>query len=618
MAAKITTLGRELVRDALPDSYKEWADKPMDKSTVVALTTELAKADPDGYVNILQKLQDIAGDTVDSYGRDAALSYKDLVPGKEVSALKAKVNKAIHDVVNDPDLTEKQKEEKIIDLGYKYTEKAQAVVKAEQDAKKSALASQINSGSRGNATQLMQLMFGNMLMKDALNRDIPYLHVDPFITGTSPMAYWASASTGRKNMYDVQAATGQAGYLGKQVTGVTHNVVIEKDDCGTTDTGVPFKASDPQNIGRVLLRPFHKHAPGEIVDAAMIAEADDDEEMILRTPMTCKCATGVCAKCNGLSETGRFPGIGDYVAMNAARSFVEKVTQAGISSRHGSGLGGKKNEDPDGDDQPVGFKALERMFKVPENFPGGAVLSPVAGPVTSIRPAAQGGNYITVGSQTLYCNPSRTFKVHVGDKVQPGDVLTNGVPNPAEVVQYKGIGYGRVYYMNKLGEVLKKLGFGVDRANMESFSRAMINKVRITSDDGYKSYLPGDVVDYNDIASDYKPRQNAVEVHPSQAVNKYLEAPVLYYNIGTKVTPDVVKNLNKYGFGKVTVSPDPPPFEPEFLRPATALQNDKNWLPRLSGERIRDSLFDAARREMTDDYNSTSYVDRIVALPFKQ
>ena len=613
----ITTFGREQVRRALPDGYKDWADKPLDKKAIEALTTELAKKDPDAYVDILQRLHAIGENTVSLYGRDAALSFSKAVPSRAVRSLNAQMKALVDKILDDDSLTEEQKEQRIIDIGYKYSQKIQDEVFGDQDHRHTALASQINSGSRGNKTQLMQLMFGNMLMKDALNRDMPMLHMDPYMFGTSPMAYWVSASSGRKGMYDVQAATGQAGYLGKQVTNVTHDVVIEKDDCGTTDTGMPFKAADPQNIGRVLLRPFHNHPAGEVVDAKMVAEADDDEEMLLRTPMTCKCAHGICAKCNGLSESGRFPGVGDYVALTGSRAFVEKITQAGISSKHGSGIGGKRIIDVDGEDQPTGFPAIERMFQAQENFPGGAVLSPVDGTVLNIRPAPQGGNYITVGSQTLYCAPERTFKVKVGDKVSAGDVLTNGVPNPKEVVEYKGIGQGRRYYMEKLADVFKRAGFGVDRSNLEAYSRAAMNKVRITDENGYHSWLPGYVVNYSAIAAEWKPREDAVTESPDKAANKYLEEPVLYYTIGTRITPAVASDLKKYGFGKITVSPTPPPFTAEYMRPAAALQNDEHWLPRLAGERLRDSLFDAARKGITDPYDSTSFVDKIVTSPFK-
>ena len=754
----VTTLGREMVRKVLPDKYKGWADKTLDKKTIVALTTQMAKEDPDAYVQVLQGLNNVGERVVSIYGRDAALSFTDAVPSKATMELNRKLRQLVDQVLDDPKLSEEQKEERIKEIGYKYTQKVQDAVFADQDERHTALASQINSGSRGNKTQLMQLMFGNMMMKDALGRDIPYLHMDPYVFGTSPFGYWVSSSSGRKGFYDVQAATGQAGYLGKQVTAVTHDVVIEKDDCGTKDTGIPFKAADPANIGRVLLRPFHKHPAGSIVTPDMVSEADDDEEMLLRSPVTCKCRHGVCAKCNGLDENGRFPGVGSYVSLNSARTFVEKITQAGISclyedtlvrmadgsakriadieagdtvlgadmfgefepakvtavmnngvqpvyrtllengaelvsterhkvlkelmvdyveeavgkhpegeywpvmiepkefpeeaivveheyvgmaqvndievdnddhlfvlanglivsnSKHQGGVGGKKVVDPDGEDQPTGFKAIERMFMAPDNFPGGAVVAPEDGVVSAIRPAPQGGNYITVGLKTLYCSPDRTFNVRVGDKVSAGDVLTNGVPNPAQIVQYKGLGAGRRYYINKLNDVFAKAGFGVDRNNLESFTRAMINKVQITADDGYRGYLPGDIVSYSEIASDWTPRDDSVTMKASKATGKYLEQPVLHYSIGTRVTPDVSKTLDKYGFNDVLVNDNPPPFTSEFMRPAAALQNDEHWLPRLAGERLKDSLFDAARRGLTDPYDSTSYVDRIVTAPFK-
>jgi hypothetical protein len=286
------------------------------------------------------------------------------------------------------------------------------------------------------------------------------------------------------------------------------------------------------------------------------------------------------------------------------------------NSKHSGGVGGKKVVDPEGEDQPTGFKSIERMFMAPSNFPGGEVLAPVDGMVNAIKPAAQGGNYITVGTQTMYCSPERTFKVHVGDKVSAGDVLTNGVPNPAEIMRYKGVGAGRQYYVGKLADIFSRAGFGVDRSNLESFTRAMLNKVRI-GDDGYRDWLPGEYVSYSEVAADWKPRDNAVKTTVDKAANMYLEEPVLNYTIGTRITPDVAKNLSKYGFKDVTVNSDPPPFNAEFMRPAQALQNDRNWLPRLAGERLRDGLFDAARKGITDSYDSPSYVDKIVAAPFK-
>ena len=612
-----TTLGRELIRKKLPDKYKAYADRVLDKKTTTELMTAIAEEDPEGYIQVLQDLNAIGEAAVSDYGRDAALPFSHLKLDTETKNLNKQLRALVDKVLDDDSLTEQQKEDKIKAIGYKYTQRVEDAVFRANERNGTALANQINSGSRGNKVQLMQLQFGNMMMKDALNRDIPYLMLDSYQAGTSPMAYWVSASSGRKGFYDVQAATGQAGYLGKQVTAATHDTIISENDCGTTDTGVPFPANSEKNVGAVLLRPFHNHPAGSVVTEKMVAEADDDEEMILRSPLTCRSRVGVCAHCNGLGENGKFPGIGEYVSLNAARSYVEPVTQGGISSKHKGGVGGKKVEDPEGEDQPTGFRSLERMFMVPSNFPGGAVLAETDGTVSSIRKAPQGGNYITIGQSTVYSAPERTVKVKVGDHVLAGDMLTNGVPNPAEVVALKGLGEGRKYFTNKLNDILNKEGWGTDRRNLESFTRAMVSRVKITDPDGYGDYLPGDYVDYNEIAATYKPREDAQTLPVDKATNKYLEKPVLYYSIGTRVTPAVVKELKKYKFNDVTVSDKEPPFTAQFLRPTAVLQSGANWLPRLAGERLRDGLFDAARTGITDPYDSPSYVDRIVAAPYK-
>lgn len=612
-----TTLGREILRSRLPDQYKSFADKTWDKKTSDAIATQMAQDDPDGYIDILQNLNNFAQTVVSTYGRDAALPFRDMKVSANVRNINAKLRMLIDKVLDDDKLTEAQKEEKIKELGYKYTQKVEDLVFEDADKRHTALASQINSGARGKKVQLRQMLFGDMLMKDALNRDMPYLMMDAYSDGATPTGYWVSASSGRKGYYDVQMATGQSGYLGKRVTAATHDTIISEQDCGTTDTGVPFPANSNSNIGAVLLRPFHNHPAGSVVDAKMVAEADDDEEMILRSPLTCKSKTGVCAKCNGLGENGRFPGIGEYVSLNAARSFVEPVTQGSVGSKHAGGIGGKRVINPEGDDQPTGFRSLERMFTTPSNFQGAAVLAPIDGTVTKIQPAAQGGTYITIGNKTLYCNSYRTMKVKEGDKVYAGDMLTNGVPNPMEVVALKGLGAGRVYFTKQLGKILKENGWGTERRNLESFARAFLNKVEITNPDGYEGYLPGDTVNYSNIMADYEPRKDSVKLPVDKALNQYLEKPVLYYSVGTRITPEVASALKKYQFNDVLVNKEAPSFAARFMRPAEGLQHDKNWLPRLSGERLKEGLFDAARQGITDPYDSSSYVDKIIIGPLK-
>ena len=612
----VTTLGRQLVRDALPAKYKHYADQALGKKQQTKLFTSLAKEDPDAYIDILQNLNQVGQDVVSVYGKDTTITLDDIDSGAQLKNLRKKVQQLIRITINRKDLTPQQKQQKIIELGYKYTAKMKDMGVDDANARKTGLANQIASGSRGNAVQLMQLLVGDMMMKDAMNRDIPYLAMMPYVEGDSPMSYWASAMSGRKSTYDVQAATGRVGYLSKQATNTTHNTPISMQDCGTTDTGVPVKADDTQNLGSVLLYPWKGHKAGTVVTQDIIAQADPDDEFIIRSPITCKAHGGVCAHCAGIQQNGKFPAIGSYVALNSVKSFVEPLTQAGISSKHGSGMGGVKEQNPDGQDQPTGFDSVQRMLLAPKVFPGGAVLSSVDGRVTEVRKAPQGGHYITVGNTTVYSPVARTVTAKVGDVVEAGDTLTNGVPNPMQIVKYKGIGEGRRYFTKKLSQILPKAGAGTLRRNLEQFSRAMINKVRITDEEGFGGYYPGDIVDYDDIQDKWVPRDDSKQLPVKDSIGRYLQKPVLYYSIGTRITPSVAKKLQQYNQASIITNEAPPPFEPQFVPSKQFVLQDKSWLPRLTGERLITTAFDAARKGITDRYDSKSFVDKLIVEPY--
>lgn len=767
----VTTLGREIVKSALPQKYKSYAQDSLTKGKLQNLTTSLAKEDPDAYIQILHKLNHIGQTVVSNYGKDTTVTLDDLDAGAQVKRSREKLQQLVKAILQRKDLTTKQKQQKVIQLGYKYTSKLKDLGLQDANKRKTGIANQIASGSRGNPVQLMQLIIGDMQMRDAANRDIPYLATMPYVDGDSPMSYWASGMSGRKSTYDTQAATGNVGYLSKQATNTVHNTPIIMQDCGTTDTGIPVNASDVENVGSMLLNKWRNYPAGTFVTQQMLQKANDDQQFIVRSPTTCKAKHGVCAKCAGIQQNGKLPVIGSYVALNAVKSFVQPLTQVGISclhpdtpvrmsygsikalkqikvgdtvigvskdgvsksvkvthtfnngiqpvylftysngytklsiactqqhkllqiiedqtnkpkilpagykckdiavlklegmeynkgftgqenlipyklvekkflgqmqtrdievdhpdhlfllgngiicsnSKHGSGMGGKKVQDPDGDDQPTGFDSIKRMLLAPSTFPGGAVLSQVDGRISAVRPAPQGGNYITVGTTTIYSPRVRRVTVKVGDTVQAGDMLTNGVPNPMQIVKYKGIGQGRQYFMNKLFQLLPNSSAGTTRRNLQQFSRAMINKVKITQEQGFKGHYPGDIVDYDDITSDWQPRENSKEMSTKDATGKYLQKPVLYFSIGTRITPNVAKKLQKYGYNKILVNQKQPPFQPQFISSKSFVLNDRNWLPRLNGQRLKEAVFDAARKGITDQYNSPSFIDKIIVSPF--
>jgi DNA-directed RNA polymerase subunit beta' len=608
-----TTLGRELLRSKLPERYKKYADRLWDKSTVETVLTQIAQEDPEGYVDILQGLNDLGRRVVTGYGKEASLSVKDFKQSAPILKLQASAMNAFRAIYNSDTLTHEQKEKAIHELNRKLYSKAQDIIYKDHQERNTALGSQMAAGVRGNKSQLMQLALGNIAISDASGRPVPFTFVENYSSGVSPLTYWLGANSSRKGYIDVQFATADAGYLSKQIANTTHSTAISMNDCGTTDTGIPVKANDSQNLGAVLLKPYKGFKPGTVVTKALLAEADDDDEIIVRSPITCQAKGGICAHCAGVQANGKFPGVGEYLALTAAKSFSEPLTQAAVGSKHAGSVGAS-----DDNDLPTGFEAISQMLTLPSTFKAKAVLADKAGTITSITNAPQGGMFLRIdNNKPLYVPSTRKVTVSVGDKVSPGDVLTNGIPNPKDIVGYKGIGYGREYFIKAFSKILKDSGAGTMRRNVEAFTRAFVNKVRVTDPDGYKGYMPGDVVDYDDIISSWKPRSTAVSMAPKQAIGQYLDKPTLYFTVGTKITKEVADTLDKYNTTEVLANPEPPPWEPELVRSQAYMLNDKDWMARLTGERIQPALFDAARKGLEADYDSQSMYTKVMLTPYR-
>lgn len=615
----ITTLGKEMVRDALPDKYKAFADQTWDDKTSKKVLTKMALEDPDLYEDTLQRLNDVGRHAVALYGNEASLRFKDLAPGAPVRKLQKTMRDAMRAIYNS-DLPEDEKKKKVVELGSKYYGKILDVVKADMRERGSAFNSQMQSGARGKPIQATQMLFGNIMVQDARGRDIPYLGLTPYAAGVHPLDLWVGGIASRAGYQQIQFATADSGYLSKQISNAVHDMPVSMVDCGTTDTGIAVDAADSDNLGSILLRPYKKFPAGTVVNQDVLDAAEDGDELIVRSPLTCKAKEGVCAHCSGLDENQKFPAVGSYVALNASKAFTEPLTQSQIGKKHAAEATLKNQVDETPEDAIEGFAAVEQMLSAPESFKGAAVVTKLSGSVTDVKSMPQGGYQVYIdGKSAEYVPANRRLKVSKGDQVEAGDVLTNGIPNPADIVEHKGIGPGRMYMLRQFGKELKDAGAGTNRRNVEQFVRAMVNKVKITDPDGYRGYLPGDEVNYNTVAGLWKPEDtDSVVAKPSSAVGQYLYAPVFSYNIGTPITKKVADDLEKHGFTDVTVSAKKPPFEPVFVRAADVLRSSPEWLPRMSGEHLKDTLFDAARRNSETAFDSNSMYSKIVMSPYNK
>ena len=393
----------------------------------------------------------------------------------------------------------------------------------------------------------------------------------------------------------------------KQLTNVAHRSVITEPDCGARSVGLSVQGDDKDNVGAVLAQNAGPFKKGEIITDDMLP-ALSGKDIMIRSPITCRAKEGLCALCTGVREKGKLPDIGEHVGINAVRSFTEPLTQSQISAKHTAG------EKASSLHRMSSFKQVNQFMQVPEEFVGGAVLSKSEGTISGIEKAPQGGSNIIINGEKHHVPENYEIKVKPGDKLEAGDVLTDGMVNPEELVGYKGIGEGRRYFLDNLRKTLDAGGASTNRRNLEILAKAFINKVRITDPEGHNGHLPDDIVDYDTIAANWQPREGSGLKSLSSANKLYLEQPYLHYSVGTQVTPHVADNLRKQKIEQVMVHKDPPPFQPEVIRARDFSQYDKDWMVQLSGENLKKSLLRSATTGGTSEMNSTSYYPKLVSI----
>lgn len=595
---RVTTPGRLMMERAVPEKYRDRFDV-LDEKALKKLATEIAKNDPDLYADFIGNVADVSREVVYRHGREASVGLEDLKLPKKLVDYRNTLRERVNAIIVDSSMAPEKRQEKIINmLREEITNIPKEVLKAFEGSR-NGLAEQTRSGARGNPNQLMQVLFGDVLVVDAKDRPVPIAGLHSYGEGVTPLEYWASSSGARKGSVSVQFSTAQGGYLGKQLSNIGHRVVVTQKDCGTK-AGIPVKGNDPDNVGSLLAAPVKGHQAGEMITEDMLDELGDSTIRV-RSVATCALGDGVCAHCAGVREGNTLPPIGSHVGVIGSRAMSEPITQAGLKTKHSGGVASSD------DKQVSGFKEMDQFLQVPATFQGAATLSTVDGKVTSVKPAPAGGTFVYVNSEEHYVPRGTAVTAKPGDTVYAGDMLSDGIPNPAELVQYKGIGEGRRYFVDKYREILERNKASVHRRNLEIVARGFVNRVVIDKPEGYHGYIYGDVVPYDQFASDYTPRDGSKDIPIGQSINQYMEKPYLHYTIGTRITPHVIKDLKEGGISSVLVNKETPVFKPHVVRSKSLLSSDPDWMTRMGGENLKKNLLEAARMGATSTPAGTSY-----------
>lgn len=604
-----STAGRLLVNAALPADLRDDA-RVLDKKGIEALLQRVAEAHPDQYREVSKRLIALGSEVAYRSG-GYTFGLRALRPALAWREANARVEAEV-DRILDSDRPDAEKQAAVLAAVSRLTAGTEKGVLDESLADRNPLALQVASGTRGNPLNLRSLRGGDGLYQDHHDRLIPVPITRSYSAGLTPAQYVAGSFGARKGVIDTKLATQEGGFFAKQMVQLAHRLVVSKTDADEDDDpeyaaaharrGLPVDTADPDNEGALLSFPAGGYPRNTVLTARVLKDlaARGVARIVVRSPLTGGAADGgLYARDVGVRERGGVAPRGDMVGIAAAQAVAEPISQGALGSKHSGGVAGAAKT-------VSGFKYLNQMIQVPKAFPGGAAHADASGRVGEVAAAPQGGHFVTVAGARHYVPPGLAVLVEPGDEVDAGDVLSEGIPNPAKVVEHKGVGEGRRYFTAAFLRAMRDAGIQGHRRNVELVARGLLNHVEVTeeTDDN----VPGDVVPYDALERTWRPRPGSRRLRPKAAVGKYLETPVLHYSVGTPVRPAVVRDLEEFGITEVDAHDDPPPFRPRMVRGMENLQHDPDWLTQMLGSNLQKSLAGAVRRGAEADPLGTSYV----------
>ena len=258
-------------------------------------------------------------------------------------------------------VTQGEKYNKVIDIWTRANDKvAKAMMKglsgtatnSESNEPFNSVFMMADSGARGSAAQIRQLagMRGLMAKPDGSIIETPI--TANFREGLSVLQYFISTHGARKGLADTALKTANSGYLTRRLVDVSHDLVIVEKDCGTEegllmthlieggDIVVPLSK---KILGRVTATPVLDHKGEVLLEKNVLIDEDLVEkieelgvdEMMVRSPITCKTAHGICALCYGRDlGRGHLVSRGEAVGIVAAQSIGEPGTQLTMRTFH--------------------------------------------------------------------------------------------------------------------------------------------------------------------------------------------------------------------------------------------------------------------------------------------
>ena len=364
-----------------------------------------------------------------------------------------------------------------------------------------------SSGAKGNWNQISQMTMAPLLVQDPVKRDVPVPITKSFGEGLPLSQYWASLHGARKGTIDRASGTSDPGALTKDLVNTVIGYHITMEDC-RTKKGVLLPTKEADVEGRVVAQDI-KLKDGTIIRRGVALTTIElsriknskINQVVVRSSLQCEARKGICQKCFGLNEKGKYHTVGTNIGTIAGHAIGEPVTQMQMRTFHTGGVGGDGLTDY--------FQAAKDLFNVPQKLRGAAVLSTEAGTITAIknRMDGTGGKDIVVNNRSHFVPSERAIKpnIRVGYTVKSGEALTDGRPNPHDILNITG---SMPKVRNHItGSLMEAYAGDTRRRNVETVIKAMTNITRIQDPQDEPDIIRGQYMTLTEIEHRNKERK---------------------------------------------------------------------------------------------------------------
>ncbi|WP_303857842.1 DNA-directed RNA polymerase subunit beta' [Aminicella lysinilytica] len=369
------------------------------------------------------------------------------------------------------------------------------------------------SGARGSKNQIRQIGGMRGLMATATGKTVEIPIKANFREGLSILEYFISSNGARKGLADTALRTADSGYLTRRLVDVSHNVIVRDYDCGTNE-GVEVSAfTDGKEVlerleervaGRTAAEDVKNPTTGELIVAKNEEITDEQaheieisgiETVKIRSVMTCKSRSGICAKCYGRNlATGEEVNIGESVGITAAQSIGEPGTQLTMRTFHTGGVAGS--------DITHGLPRVEELFEA-RKPKGLAEICEEDGTVQKISVRPDNKTEVIVlgedGEKEYIVPYGARIAVREGEEVKAGGNITSGPLNPHDIFRLKGVEGVYDYLLMEVQRVYKNQGVDINDKHVEIIVSQMLSKYKI-EDPGDTDLLPGGMYSIAEIA----------------------------------------------------------------------------------------------------------------------